>query len=45
LKAEVFIVNEITPASIGPTGMPTFGRAKKSSSSKVTSGVARSRLT
>ncbi len=45
LKAEVFIVSARIAAGIGSIVMPRFGRAKKNSSSSVTSGVARNMLT
>ena len=45
LKAEVFITSARMAAETAPMGTPTFGRAKKMSSSNVTSGVARRMLT
>ena len=45
LKAEVFITSPRIDAEIGLTGTPILGSAKNSSSSNVTSGVARSTLT
>ena len=45
LKAEVFMVSARIAAETAPIGTPMLGRAKNSSSSSVTSGVARSMLT
>src|SRR3981081_1553464 len=45
LNAEVFMTSATIAADIGLIGTPMLGRAKNSSSNRVTSGVARNMLT